>query len=73
MELFPSHAQVRKSIQLFFLILIQILNVELNQEEIEERLRLVEPFQPRIKEGFLGKTYARLVDSVDRGAVLRAK
>jgi len=49
------------------------LNVELTDTEIEKRLQNVEIPEPKIKEGFLGKIYTKLVDSVDRGAVLRTK
>jgi dihydroxy-acid dehydratase len=49
------------------------LEVEMSDEVIKERLKSLEPFESRIKEGFLGKVYTRLVDSVDRGAVLRAR
>jgi dihydroxy-acid dehydratase len=51
----------------------RILDVELGGEQIQERIKSIEPVEPRIKEGFLGKIYVRLVDSVDRGAVLRAE
>jgi dihydroxy-acid dehydratase len=48
----------------------RMLHVELSAKELEERLKSIRPFEPKIKDGFLGKIYARLVDSVDRGAVL---
>jgi len=50
----------------------RILDVELSKGQIQERLKSIEPFEPRIKGGFLGKIYAGLVGSVERGAVLRA-
>ena len=49
------------------------LQVEISKEVIKEKLKSLEPFESRIKEGFLGGVYTRLVDSVDRGAVLRAR
>ena len=46
------------------------LNVELSQEEIETRLSLLQPFEPKIKKGYLAR-YSKMVSSASKGAVLR--
>lgn len=45
------------------------LNVQLDQNEIDRRLKDWKAPEPRIKTGYLGR-YARLVSSADKGAVL---
>ncbi|OGU33872.1 MAG: dihydroxy-acid dehydratase [Ignavibacteria bacterium GWB2_35_6b] len=45
------------------------LNVELSEEEINERLELLPPFEPKIKKGYLSR-YAQMVTSASKGAVL---
>lgn len=45
------------------------LNVELTQQEIDERLSTWKAPEPHIRTGYLGR-YARLVSSADKGAVL---
>lgn len=45
------------------------LNVELSEEEINERLELLPPFVPKIKKGYLSR-YAQMVTSASKGAVL---
>lgn len=45
------------------------LDVQLSQEEINNRLKAWKAPEPRIKTGYLGR-YARLVSSADKGAVL---
>lgn len=45
------------------------LNVQLDQNEIDRRLKDWKAPEPRIKSGYLGR-YARLVSSADKGAVL---
>jgi dihydroxy-acid dehydratase len=49
------------------------IKLEVSGLEIDERLKVLKPFKPRITGGFLGKVYSVLVDSVDRGAVLKCK
>lgn len=45
------------------------LNVELSEEEINERLELLPPFEQKIKKGYLSR-YAQMVTSASKGAVL---
>ncbi len=47
------------------------LDVELSYSEIQERSANVKPPAPKFKGGFLGEIYTRLVDSVDKGAILK--
>jgi dihydroxy-acid dehydratase len=46
------------------------LNVELTQEEIEERMSLIPVFTPKIKTGYLAR-YAKMVSSANTGAILK--
>ena len=46
------------------------LNVELSDEEIKSRLDKLPEFEPKIKNGYLGR-YARMVTSANTGAVLK--
>jgi dihydroxy-acid dehydratase len=46
------------------------LNVELTQEEIEERMSLIPAFSPKIKTGYLAR-YAKMVSSANTGAILK--
>ncbi len=48
----------------------RILNVELTDEEIQTRLSLLPPFEPKIKRGYLSR-YTAMVTSASKGAVLR--
>jgi dihydroxy-acid dehydratase len=48
------------------------IRVELPEDEINKRLKFVPKFESKIKNGFLGKIYTKLVASVDHGAVLKA-
>jgi dihydroxy-acid dehydratase len=49
------------------------LEIELGDHEIQERLKSVDLPEPKIREGFLGEIYTKLVDSVDKGARLRVR
>ncbi len=49
------------------------LNVDLSKQEIQRRLKSWKPPEPRIKTGFLGKVYANIVESADKGCVLRVR
>jgi len=49
------------------------LNVELSEDEIERRLEVRKAPEPKIRGGFLGEIYTRIVDSVDNGAVLKVR
>jgi dihydroxy-acid dehydratase len=49
------------------------LVVELSEAEIKERAKYQSAPPPKIHGGFLGDLYTELVDSVDRGAVLRPR
>jgi dihydroxy-acid dehydratase len=49
------------------------LDLVLGKKQMHKRMRSIKAFEPRIKEGFLGKIYIRLVDTVDRGAVLKTE
>jgi len=46
------------------------LEVELSQKEIEWRLSLLPPFEPKVKSGYL-KRYSDKVTSASRGAILQ--
>jgi len=46
------------------------LKVELSDEEIQSRLNKLPEFEPKIKNGYLGR-YARMVTSANTGAVLK--
>ncbi|MDP6614381.1 MAG: dihydroxy-acid dehydratase [Candidatus Marinimicrobia bacterium] len=46
------------------------LNVDLSDQEIQDRLRELPPFTPKITHGYLGR-YARMVTSANEGAVLK--
>jgi dihydroxy-acid dehydratase len=46
------------------------LNVELSDKQINERLSRLQPFEPKIKKGYLAR-YARMVSSANTGAVLK--
>ena len=46
------------------------INVDLSQEEINSRLNNLPDFEPKIKNGYLGR-YARMVTSANTGAVLK--
>ncbi len=45
------------------------INVELSDQEIQNRLNSLPKFEPKIKKGWLGR-YAKLVTSADTGAVM---
>lgn len=47
------------------------LNVDLSGEEIQKRLRDWKGPEPKIKTGFLGTIYSRIVESADRGCILK--
>jgi len=51
-------------------ILGRTLSVDLSDEEIEERLNNLQPFEPKIKTGYLSR-YSRMVSSANTGAVLK--
>ena len=46
------------------------INVDLSEEEISSRLNNLPDFEPKIKNGYLGR-YARMVTSANTGAVLK--
>jgi dihydroxy-acid dehydratase len=46
------------------------INVELNENEISERLKNLPAFVPKIKSGYLAR-YARMVSSANTGAILK--
>jgi len=48
------------------------LNVELSEKEIDERLKVLPQFEPKIKKGYLAR-YAQMVTSASTGAVLKTK
>lgn len=48
----------------------KILNVDLSQEEIDERLSLLPEFEPKIRKGYLGR-YSKMVTSAHTGAILK--
>ncbi|MCF6269780.1 MAG: dihydroxy-acid dehydratase [Melioribacteraceae bacterium] len=50
----------------------KILEVELTDKEISERLKSIPDFEPKIKKGYLAR-YSRMVTSASNGAVLKIK
>jgi dihydroxy-acid dehydratase len=50
----------------------KILEVELTDEEINNRLKSIPDFEPKIKKGYLAR-YTKMVTSASKGAVLRIK
>ncbi|MBT3591228.1 MAG: dihydroxy-acid dehydratase [Candidatus Marinimicrobia bacterium] len=48
----------------------KILNIELSEKEIQDRLTNLKPFRPKITHGYLGR-YSRMVTSADTGAILK--
>jgi len=50
----------------------KILEVELSDEEITERLSKLNKFEPKIKKGYLAR-YSKMVTSASKGAVLKIK
>lgn len=50
----------------------KILEVELTDDEINERLKSLPDFEPKIKKGYLAR-YSKMVTSASKGAVLKIK
>jgi len=46
------------------------LNVELSNEELKKRFNSLEPFNPKISKGYLGR-YSKMVTSANTGAILK--
>jgi dihydroxy-acid dehydratase len=46
------------------------INVRLSDEEIQKRLKHLKPFIPKVMKGYLAR-YSRMVQSADKGAILR--
>ena len=49
------------------------LKVELGEAEIQKRLKGKKRPEPKIRSGFLGEIYTKIVDSVDKGAILKIR
>jgi dihydroxy-acid dehydratase len=49
------------------------LNVDLTEKEIERRLRDWKRPEPKIKTGFLGTIYPHIVESADKGCILKVR
>ncbi|MBN1224136.1 MAG: dihydroxy-acid dehydratase, partial [Candidatus Aminicenantes bacterium] len=49
------------------------LNVHLSNEDIEDRLKDWRPPEPKIKSGFLGTIYPHIVESADKGCILKIR
>ena len=49
------------------------LNVDLSDEEIEDRLKDWSPPELKIKNGFLGTIYPNIVESADKGCILKIR
>lgn len=49
------------------------LNVELSDKEIRDRLRDWKPKKPPITTGYLGRIYTKIVESADKGCILRVR
>ena len=46
------------------------LNVDLSEQEIQKRLEDWTSPEPKIKGGFLGRIYTKLVQAADKGGIL---
>ena len=49
------------------------LKLELSEAEIKKRLKGRKGPEPKIRAGFLGEIYTKIVDSVDKGAILKIR
>jgi dihydroxy-acid dehydratase len=49
------------------------LQVELSDKEIQERLKSWKPPKAKIKSGFLGRIYPHIVESADKGCILKVR
>jgi dihydroxy-acid dehydratase len=49
------------------------LNADLSEKEIQDRLKNWSPPEPKYKRGFLGKIYPKIVESADKGCILRVR
>jgi dihydroxy-acid dehydratase len=49
------------------------LQVELSDKEIQERLKSWKPRKPKIKSGFVGRIYPHIVESADKGCILKVR
>ncbi len=49
------------------------LNVELSEQEIQNRLKDWKRPEPRIKTGFVGRIYPNIVESADKGCILKVR
>jgi dihydroxy-acid dehydratase len=66
-------AAVKDGDSIYYDLPQRLLGIELSESELRARLDEAEAPKPRICGGFLGELYPKLVDSVDRGAVLRLR
>ena len=53
--------------------MIEFIELELGEAEIKKRLKARKRPEPRIRNGFLGEIYTKIVDSVDKGAILKIR
>lgn len=49
------------------------LNVDLSEQEIQNRLKDWKRPEPRIKTGFVGRIYPKIVESADKGCILKVR
>ena len=66
-------AALKDGDMIFYDISKWTLEVELSGEEIQKRLKTSEAPEVKIRGGFLGNIYVKLVSSVDEGAVLKVR
>jgi dihydroxy-acid dehydratase len=66
-------AVVEDGDRVFYHIPKRILEVELSEAEIQERFSNIKAPEPKGFGGFLEDVYIKLVDSVDKGAILRIR
>jgi len=66
-------AAIREGDMITYDIPSRKLNVELSDEEIEDRLKDWSPPELKIQTGFLGTIYPNIVESADRGCILKIR
>ena len=49
------------------------LNVDLSDKEIQERLKDWKQPEPKISTGYLGRIYTKIVESADKGCILKVR
>ena len=66
-------AAIRDGDMIEYDIPAKTLSVELSEQEIQDRLRDWKEPELKIKTGFLGRIYTKIVESADKGCILRVR